>query len=120
MSSMRQKGKEKKQEQANSTSTKSSGEKSAIFTAAYSSSVSQQDIWFADSGANEHMINRRKWFEISANKQRRFQPISKGDMPIAVGNGQVIYAAGHGNTRIETIIKNKRFENILINALFVP
>ena len=61
------------------------------------------------------MINRREWFEI-------FQPISKGDMPIALGNGQVIYAAGRGNIRIiknKTIIKNKRFENTLMHCLFL-
>lgn len=41
-------------------------------------------------------------------------------MLIILGNGQVVYTAGRGNIRIETIIKNKKFENILTNALFVP
>lgn len=102
---------EKKQEQANSASAGSSGEKFAVFTAVYSSSVNQHDIWFADSGASEHMTNRREWFET-------FEPINKGEMTITLGNGQVVYAAGRGNIRIESIVKGKKFENILTNALF--
>lgn len=59
------------------------------------------------------MTNRREWFET-------FQPINKGEMAITLGNGQVVYVAGHGNIRVESIIRGKKFENILTNALYVP
>lgn len=103
---------EKKQEQANSASVKSNREKPAAFSAVYSSSVNQQDLWFADLSASEHMTNRREWFET-------FQ-LSKEEMNITLGNGQILHADGRRNICIESIVQGNKFENILTNALYVP
>ena len=62
------------------------------------------------------MINRREWFEI-------FQPISKGDMPIALGNDKSymqLNVATFVLLKIRQLLKIiKRFENTLMHYLFL-
>lgn len=70
------------------------------------------DEWFLDSGASDHMTNRREWFVT-------FNNLSK-PIPVRVGNGETIYAYGKGEINVLAFNNAEWVEKHLSNVLFVP
>lgn len=71
-----------------------------------------QDHWLIDSGASDHMTNRREWF---FEYQRFPDPVQ-----IVIGNGEKVLALGRGNIHIETNVSEKWSKGIMYNVLHAP
>lgn len=67
--------------------------------------------WFLDSGATDHMTHRKDWFV----NIKSIEP-----SPIRVGNGELIYAQGCGDIRVQAFDGVKWHEKRLVNVLYVP
>lgn len=76
--------------------------------------LQDDDSWFADSGATEHMCFRRDWFvnmEIFANKE----------FPVRVGNGNFVYAHGRGDVQVSAAGPGgELIVHTIQKALYVP
>ena len=53
------------------------------------------DAWFADSGASQHMTNKIEFF-------KNFTTIKHGDKPIKTADDQILQAVGIGDIKIRT------------------
>lgn len=74
--------------------------------------VAAADAWYLDSGATEHMSNRRELFyEYEALKKRH---------PVKIGNGEIMYGEGIGKIDVEVYDGNKWIEKHLVDVLYVP
>lgn len=78
----------------------------------FHSSEHDSDKWFMDSGASDHMSNKRGWF-------RNFKEL---EVPIRVriGNGKHILATGIGDISILAFNNKIWVEKRLMDVLFVP
>lgn len=74
-------------------------------------SIDAQD-WVIDSGASDHMTNRREWFS-------EYKPL-ENPIPVRIGNGDTIYANGVGDIPILMFDKSNWVNGHLVNVLFVP
>lgn len=83
----------------------------SICSAATASSASEGE-WFLDSGASDHMTNRRDWF---INYKELDSPIA-----VRMGNGVCIYAVGKGDINILSFDNFTWLEKHLENVLYVP
>lgn len=70
------------------------------------------DEWYLDSGASDHMTNRREWF---IDYKKFDQPVQ-----VRIGNGSVILAIGKGNINILAYNKVDWIEKHLSDVLHVP
>ena len=77
-----------------------------------SSNFKNNDFWVIDSGASDHMTNRREWF---SDYQEFKTPTS-----IKIGNGDNIFAYGKGNIEIMTVVNGEGIEGTMYDVLFVP
>jgi hypothetical protein len=66
---------------------------------------SQSDIWYVDSGASEHMTDRREWFDT-------FQPIKPGHYAVQIANNSQIWVQSRGNIKIDTVIDGSIIEDV--------
>ena len=66
--------------------------------------------WLLDSGASEHMCDKREWFVTYENVN---------NYPIRIGDGRILYAIGKGNINILAFTGSKWEENFLANVLHV-
>ncbi|XP_046639952.1 uncharacterized protein LOC124321089 [Daphnia pulicaria] len=73
------------------------------------------ECWYADSGASEHMSDQKSIFQ-------SITPINRGDRAIkSVGkNNEALYATGVGNVIIKTKVNGEWHDGLLRNVLFVP
>ncbi|KAK2578707.1 hypothetical protein KPH14_012663 [Odynerus spinipes] len=71
-----------------------------------------QDHWLIDSGASDHMTNRRDYF----CKLREFSVPTK----VRVGNGEELQAIGQGDIDIETCVNGKWAPGTMYDVLLVP
>lgn len=72
----------------------------------------QEDRWYLDSGASQHMSGRKGWFVNYTSLQEKIQ--------IKIGNGDVILAHGKGDIDIEAF-DGKRWDHcVLKEVLYVP
>ena len=76
------------------------------------SDVSDNDFWLIDSGASDHMTNRREWF---CDFEEFTSPVD-----IKIGNGDSMYAYGKGNIEIDTFLEGGWKAGIMHDVLFVP
>lgn len=85
---------------------------SKVFFSEMNFSTSVDDIWYADSGATEHMVKNCKWFRdfVELDTPRR----------ITLGNGDAMHATGRGNIDILSYNGKDWIEKTLANALYVP
>lgn len=74
--------------------------------------IDDSDKWFVDSGASDHMTNRREWFV----DYETFDVHS----PVRIGDGKHIMAVGKGNINIHTFVDNMWIKGYLKNVLYVP
>lgn len=88
-------------------------QESVCFVADYSDTRELKSIWYADSGASEHMTNDRSLFETLLPLK---QPI---DIAVAL-NGKCATARYSGSIKIVAIIGNTRRECTLENVLLAP
>lgn len=75
-------------------------------------SVSENDAWYNDSGATEHMSNRIEWFY-------DYTPLAE-HRPVKLGNGEYVYGIGVGKINVEVFDGNKWIQKHLSDVLFVP
>ena len=71
-----------------------------------------ESAWFLDSGASDHMSNKRCWFS-------HFEALDDA-IPVRVGDGNIIYAHGRGIINILAFDGNQWNEKQLKDVLFVP
>lgn len=74
--------------------------------------ASAEDYWLIDSGASDHIANRREWFS-------EYKLFSEPLM-IYIGNGEKVPALGRGNIRIETHVDNEWSQGIMYDVLHTP
>ena len=75
--------------------------------------IDEDDCWYLDSGASDHMSKRKEWF---VNYTKFYEP-----MPVRIGNGDRIYAYGKGDINIIAYNNNECImEKHLSNVLYVP
>ena len=68
---------------------------------------------FADSGATEHLTERREWFST-------FKPIPSGQWFVAVADDRDIWVRGVGDIKIMKTIDGKKKPGLLKQVLFIP
>lgn len=76
------------------------------------STTSEENTWYVDSGASDHMCNKRHWFKnyIDFDKPRS----------IRVGNGAIIPAFGTGDINIQAFDGSVWRSKFLSGVLYVP
>ncbi|XP_029341276.1 uncharacterized protein LOC115033221 [Acyrthosiphon pisum] len=74
--------------------------------------IDDSDKWYVDSGASDHMTNRKEWFVDC----KHFDVHSH----VRIGDGKHIMAVGKGNINIHTYVDNKWIKGYLENVLYVP
>ncbi|CAI6369917.1 unnamed protein product [Macrosiphum euphorbiae] len=74
--------------------------------------IDDSDKWYVDSGASDHMTNRKEWFV----DYKHFDVHSL----VRIGDGKHIMAVGKGNLNIYTYVDNKWIKGYLENVLYVP
>lgn len=74
--------------------------------------ASETDAWYMDSGATEHMANRRELL----NDYKEFAV----PHPVKIGNGDFVRGVGIGNVDAEVYDGEKWIKKRLINVLYVP
>ena len=79
---------------------------------AFSVNISS-DTWFADSGASDHMTDRREWFST-------FQFIPEGRHAVQIADNTHIWVTGKGNIKILLDSNGRQVNSILKNVLYVP
>lgn len=76
------------------------------------SSAKYGNGWFLDSGASDHMSNRREWFKVLR--------MLSVPIPVRIGDGKFIYAYGRGEIDI-LVFDGERWNNKrLLDVLFIP
>lgn len=68
--------------------------------------------WVIDSGASDHMTNRREWFS-------EYKTLEK-PIPVRIGNGDTIFAHGIGEINVLMFDKSNWVNGHLVNVLYVP
>ena len=71
----------------------------------------QQDLWYLDSGASDHMTHRRDWF-------CQYQPLNIPTW-VCVGGGNILRAPGKGQINVHTLHGKEWILNHL-HVLYVP
>lgn len=97
-----------KQSTAKSTVKNESSNEKAFF--GNMQSVSKRDAWYVDSGATNHMCNRRDWF---INYEKLNEPIK-----VILGNGNVMRAVGRGDLNALSYTGETWIEKTLKNVLY--
>lgn len=104
--------KAEKKENTHKTANASTANSSSFMMTSNINENCQQN-WLADSGASHHMTMNRNWF-------CKFEPIDGNQLPVKVGNSDVVYAKGRGSIKVYAHVGNKLIEHCLINVLYVP
>ena len=72
-----------------------------------------KQAWYADSGATEHMTERRDWFAT-------FKNIPTGTWAVAVADDRDLWVRGIGDIHITRLINGEHKKGILKKVLFIP
>lgn len=72
-----------------------------------------KQVWFADSGATEHMIEHRKWFS-------KFKPIPSGTWSVTIADDRNLWVRGVGDIEIIRIVDGVQKNGLLQKVLFIP
>ena len=83
---------------------------------AYCVTSEQQEsdkLWFADSGATEHMTDKKKWFH-------SFQPIDNMTWSISVADDRKLYVRGIGDIIVQAKVNDTISSLKLKNVLYIP
>lgn len=76
------------------------------------SDISEQDSWYADSGATEHMCSRKECF-------KNYEAYPERSYTVRVGDGALIDAKGRGDVEVYTN-NSEKVIHTLKNVLHVP
>ena len=71
------------------------------------------DAWFADLGASQHITNKMEFF-------KNFTTIKHGDKPIKTADDQILQAVGFGDIKIRTRVEGNWALATLEDVLYVP
>ena len=74
--------------------------------------IKDNDGWFLDSGASNHMTFRREWFS-------EFEELSK-TVPVRLGDSSIVMGIGKGKINVITYTKTGEKNCYLDDVLFVP
>ena len=74
---------------------------------------SYTDVWFADSGASEHMTDRLDWFS-------NFQLISEGIHTVQIADDTKLRVRGKGDIQIYCLIDGLYHNGLIQDVLSVP
>jgi len=86
----------------------------SVFTATNEwSTINDEDVWLADSGASDHMTSREEWFT-------KLQPVGDREKPVTLGNNKVIFAKGKGEIQFEARVGDKITKHTMTDVLYVP
>jgi hypothetical protein len=77
------------------------------------SANTHSDIWYADSGASEHMTDKLEWFDT-------FTPIPEGRHAVQIADNTQIWVLGRGSIQIIATIDDKKIKGRLHDVLYVP
>jgi hypothetical protein len=86
---------------------------SSIAFAVVSSSQVEDQIWYADGGASEHMTSKRSWFAT-------FNQVAEKTWPVQVADNHELWVEGCGDINILTRAAGKVYVGVLRNVLYVP
>ena len=78
-----------------------------------SADVAEDTFWFADSGATEHMTDKRQWFT-------NFQSVEDECWTVTVADNNVLYVRGIGDIHVKAMINGVETSFCLKNVLYVP
>ena len=74
---------------------------------------SNEEIWYADAGATEHMSDNRDAFI-------NFKEVPKGTWPVAIANEQNLWVQGKGDIKIKRRVHDKWLDGTLHDVLYIP
>lgn len=74
--------------------------------------IGKRDMWFLDSGASDHMTNRREWL---INYTSFKTPVI-----VRIGNGTTICAIGKGDINVLSFVDSSWKQNHMVDVLYVP
>ena len=72
-----------------------------------------KQVWYADSGATEHMTEHRDWFST-------FKPIPQGTWAVTVADDRNIWVQGVGDINITRTVDGVSKEGVLKKVLYIP
>ena len=78
-----------------------------------SADIAEDAFWFADSGATEHMTDKRQWFT-------NFQSVEDECWIVTVADNNVLYVRGIGDIPVKAMINGVETSFRLKNVLYVP
>lgn len=73
----------------------------------------KRTIWYADTGATEHMSERRDWFS-------KFTLISASEWSVAVADDSSLWVLGIGDIDITRTVDGRQKKGVLKNVLYIP
>ena len=72
-----------------------------------------EEIWYADAGATEHMSDNRAAFV-------NFKAIEKGTWPVSIASDQNLWVQGKGDIRIKRRANDQWLDGTLHDVLYIP
>ena len=78
-----------------------------------SDDIAEYTFWFVDSGATEHMTDKRQWFT-------NFQSVEDECWTVIVTDNNVLYVRGIGDIPVKAMINGVETSFRLKNVLYVP
>jgi len=112
----KQKGKHRQANISASTIHEVLSDSSSLSSEAFCVASEQQncvDEWFADSGATEHMTDKREWFQ-------SFQSIDNLTWSVSVADDHKLYVRGVGDIIVQAKVNDTITLLKLKNVLYVP
>lgn len=101
---------QKKKSVAKNEEGASTSASSGAFMCQTTTQIDDRDVWVLDSGASDHMCNRREWF----------QNYTDASTSVTIGNGTKIVARGKGDIDILAYDGNDWIQKQILDVLYVP
>lgn len=101
----------KSQDEANKNKNEKPNVKNAFVSMAMLSDTSlEQNCWYLDSGASDHMTGCQEWFE----------SVTEIDRSVKIGDGSLLQAVGVGDIHVLINVNFKWIPTVLKNVMLVP
>ena len=90
---------------------KLASERDAAFAAKYDASTAEEDKWYVDSGATQHISSRKEWFH-------KYEEIPSRHIYLA--DGRAIVARGVGTIHVKLNVNGEERNGTLEEVLYIP
>ena len=87
------------------------GESSAFMV--HVDECSDDDAWYMDGGATDHMTDRLDWFAT-------FKPVSQGRWPVMIADNRRLWVRGVGRIQIQCEVNGSWYPRDIHHVLYVP